>query len=308
MSAKLIQYASLCLILQCSASAASESERIEYDASTGNYIIWEIVDGVPMPNTFIPATKFTPHISVELRQESESFTYRYTVENAKQSKQHIEVLFFDTLNLENLYIDSNEWMSKTFSDTGYDQHRVGVLYWGNKMGGIEPGRSIAFSSTSNNLAGIGTIYLQGATPIMSFHGHGVGPELEGEYRKLTAPKNNSVKKHTIIPALNATTDDDNTTIIRNMIAHAIKLRDDGLLDEGFSERLIINLKNLLNETLKDVSNDLPRRLTKTLTFLSKEGLRPSCNSVTKKLTNAYRFNLTYILSRTEKLPYAKYAR
>jgi hypothetical protein len=300
MNTKRFHYAFLCLALQCGAHAATEGERIEYNESTGNYIIWEVVDGKATPNTFIPANKFTPHISVELRHDSGGFRYTYTVGNSIHSEQQIELLFFDTPNLKNLYVDASEWISKTLPDARHNGQRAGVLYWGDEIGGIEPGDSLSFSSTSDKLAGVGPIYIQGATPAMSFHGYGIGPELEDEYRKLTAPKNNSIKQYTIIPALNATADDDNATILRNMIAHTIKLRDNGLIDKGFSERLITNLKKLLNASRKDGSNDLPKLLTKTLAFLSTEKPGPLYNKVTKTLTNAYRFNLTYILSRTDK--------
>lgn len=59
-------YIFFCFLITSEVAAAETIERIEYDSSTGNYIIWEDVDGVPTPNTFIPATKVNTQTIVEM--------------------------------------------------------------------------------------------------------------------------------------------------------------------------------------------------------------------------------------------------
>lgn len=210
----------------------------------------------------------------------------------------MESILIKAKSASTVHIDSNEWISKKSMDDGADN--IGIIYWGDEMGGVPPGGSLSYSLSGKSLAGIGSVYLQGATPIMSFHGYGLGPEMEEEYKQLTSRENNSVKQFVIAPMIMLDDRDIPVDVLKGMIRHAQNLRDSDVIDQSLADTVIRHLEASLdaaarNDRLATMQNIAA--VTQTLSSIRNRSITPNKHDVTLVFANAYDFNIKYLHKR-----------
>lgn len=237
------------LILALSSVVYGVEERIEFDSSTGNYVIWEDVNGVLEPATFVPATKVKPYVMTKVHAKDAALKYRYIIRNSKDSEQPIETIIVNASGIDDVVLNSTEWKTDELMLSGHSSTKAGLAYWGESDGGIAPGNTLSFLIGSHNLAGIGYINFQGATPLLKFKGYGVDPEIQADLDALMEPDKNSVLQYVVAPAIEITAEFNVTDVLRKMIVHAETLEARGVIDSVYVQTLARHLQAAIDAEL-----------------------------------------------------------
>ncbi len=294
------------LILVLPVPALGIEERIEFDNSTGNYVIWEDVNGVLEPAIFVPATKVNPTIVTKVHTNTVELRYDYVVKNLKDSEQSIETIIFDATGIDSLVLGSSNWKHDALLSGVNSTTKVGLVYWGEDDGGIAPGGKLAFTVNSHNLAGIGRVTFQGASAILKFHGYGVGPKIQAELDELMMPERNSVHRYTVAPAIVLSAKPNVRNVLLRMIAHVEALVADGLMDTLYAQTLVRYLQSAADAESNGNKSGVLHNLGLAKSHLSshkdKHGSEHREESdddmmrrgVQELLSKAYLFNIRYI--------------
>lgn len=274
-------------------------ERIEYDPSTGNYLVWYEVDGVLEATVFEPSTKIYPEVAERIQTGRALLTYHYMIENGGNSEQPIDVITFSESSVwENLQVPSG-WKGQIAENPQQRLMDAGVVYWGTEeVGGLKPGDALSFSHDSPDLPGVGVIRLHGATPILRFKGYGVGPEVQEELDALRDPEKNSVARFTILPLIKAPQPFDAVQLLDGMVSHIEALTSAKRLDTVFANQLTGHLNAASDAFARENTPGAMQNLGAATELLMSSDSGTSKGSadheITELLAKAFRFNIKYI--------------
>lgn len=296
---KMLRIAALASIVNSTAAtAATPEEYIEYDSASGNYVIWENIEGVLKPTIFEPSTKIDPEVSERVMRDGD-VTYTYRISNSPNSEQAIEFISLGVSSAASVVPEFTEWDPYLLDEPETGMTRIGIGYWGEEqLRGIEPGGTISLTAASKDLAGVGAIRLQGAAPILEFAGHGVGPELQDELDSIALPENNSVSRLTVAPVIGNPTPFSPEIVLRGMAEHVDELHEQNDLDPVVAAKLtghIVTAADAIRrENWPAAMKNLAMAMRVLGPFQGRGTMYDGDNTVEQLLARAFQFNIRYI--------------
>lgn len=261
----------LILISPMPSYAISPGESIDFDPSTGDYMInymgWS-QDGTPRMQhvRFVPATKIEPTVKSSLALGSNgTITYGYSIANGAKSRQPLTSIVFGTINT----ILTSHSLPRTWEELGHDEkrirelsiagtaalltptgwdgeinpsdtggHRISWVYRNLVTGndGLQPGqRQGGFGFASPDLPGIGVAELDGNSPAIGFPDEGPDGEISVQHQKLL--QNDFVTRNAAIPSIAVPTPFDPAVTLERIQTQTHTWIVTQLLDATFSSQL-----------------------------------------------------------------------
>lgn len=220
-------------------------EGIVFDPETGNYMVTYSAESEYTPKglyqtIYIPATKIDPVVTSHFvaADANGKIVYRFKIKNGNNSQQNIESLTFTASTSDTNLLSPPGWDGTVIKNFGGSGFRVGWSYTGKEnLGGLVPGKILSgLSFKSDDLPGVGTIELVGATPIQAYAGYGASQEIADEVEQLD--KKNFVPRPAAVPLIPVANPFDPAAVLSSMQKHVNQdLVTMKLVDPTFASKL-----------------------------------------------------------------------
>lgn len=260
----------IALLFPITSHAISPGESIDFDPSTGDYMInymgWS-QDGTPRMQhvRFVPATKIEPTVKSSLALGGDgTINYGYSITSGAKSRQPLILIMFDLASA----IKASQPLPRTMEELGHDEKRIREFRiagtaalstptgWdgdinpsnvgGHLVGwsyhrvtadeGLQPGqRQGGFGFASPDLPGMGVAELSGATPTIGFPDEGPDGEISDQHMKLL--QNDFVTRNTAVPTIAVPIPFDPAVTLERIQAEMHTWIGKQLLDAAFSSQL-----------------------------------------------------------------------
>lgn len=225
--------------------AKAQEESFVIDPNTGDYHIRykSVYDGDLVEVTFVPATKIDPAFISKFKINDQSnIVYRYKVRNGEKSKQSLVTLVLDASNVyHKSQVTPKGWDGSSVPDYGGNGYTVGWSYdnLSTETSGIRPGQSQSgFGIESSDLPGIGTVRLNGNTPIQGFPDPGPDPESSVGKQFNELHSKNFVLRPAAVPLIPVPNPFDAAAVLTSMQKHINQdLVTMNLIDPSFASQL-----------------------------------------------------------------------
>lgn len=249
---------------------AAQQEGIVFDPQSGNYTITYENEGQLLQTTYEPPNKINPLLRSAFRLgASGDVTYRYRLENGKDSRQNIVSFAVLVTSAKGARISTNspEYLQRqptaeTALALNADSRRVIVetpsgwngsavpefkrtglsvdwFFLRHKTAdGLPPGRSQGgFGYESRDLPGVGLAGIRGATPTLSFEGDGPSQALEDQLSAIRREVG-GVSRPAAVPTFSVSRPFDAATLLAQLQKHAkVDLVEFKLIDPVLAAQL-----------------------------------------------------------------------
>jgi len=261
----------IALLLPITSHAISPGESIDFDPSTGDYMInymgWS-EDGTPRMQhvRFVPATKIEPTVKSSLSLGGDgAINYGYSIANGAKSRQPLILIMFDLASA----IKASRPLPRTSEELGHDEKRIHELSivgttalsipngWDGEINpsnvggylvswsyvnlvtnndGLQPGqRQKGFGFASLDLPGMGVIELRGNSPTIGFPDEGPDGEISDQHQKLL--QNDFVTRNAAVPTIAVPSPFDPAVTLERIQTQMHTWIGKQLLDATFSAQL-----------------------------------------------------------------------
>ncbi|MBI5782515.1 MAG: hypothetical protein HZA69_02110 [Gammaproteobacteria bacterium] len=208
---------------------AAQEEGIVQDPATDDYVItyqgFDYDTGARLWRrvVFVPATKIEPMIKSTFKATDQGMLlYRYKVRNGKTSKQALRGFFTIASHAnERSHKSPSGWHGGVNPNYGKTGVIISWFYRRQQAGdGLKPGANQeGFYVESQDLPGIGTLYLRGSTPTLSFPDEGPGQELADKLDELRDLTRNSIPRPAAVPLIPVPSPFDAATVLTSLQKH-----------------------------------------------------------------------------------------